>query len=49
MDGLILEQFEKPFIKSQLNLYKVANLCLIKGETLGNCVEEVKKENTKSL
>ncbi len=31
MDGHILDIFEKPFIKSQLNLYRVANLCLIKG------------------
>lgn len=39
MDGLIFENFEKPFIKGQLNLYKIANLCLIKGENIGNCVE----------
>lgn len=39
MDGLIFENFEKPFIKSQLNLYKIANFCLIKGESAGNCVE----------
>lgn len=34
---------------SQLNLYKVANGCLVKGETVGECVEQVKRENLKSL
>ena len=49
MDGLILERFEKPFIKGQLNLYKTANLCLIQGETMNDCIEKVKKENLQSL
>jgi hypothetical protein len=49
MDGLILERFEKPFITSQLNLYKTANLCLIQGQPLNECIEKVKKENLESL